>query len=644
MRYAIAVFALLISLAGVGQDYSTKNKKAIKLYEDAIQSYTILNRDLAIDLLLEARAKDPEFVETYLMMAQIKSELGKAREAIDNLESGMKINPTFFPIGYCTLGELYLHEGDYELADKNFRIFIDTGRGSDELKILARLGMKNCAFAKEAMANPVDFVPVNMGPGVNSEYSEYYPCLTADEGTLLYTRVIPDSRSMNKIQEDFYVSQKDGGEWGQSIGIQEVNTPMNEGAPTLSHDGQVLIFTACEIDGNWGFGRNGLGSCDLFFSQKIGREWSQPMNLGEKVNSFSWDSQPSLAADGRTLYFVRGKSTAHGIKQQDIYVSHLGDDGYWQKPKKVEGYVNTAFEEESVLIHPDGETMYFSSNGHVGMGGLDIYMSKKQNDGSWGEPINLGYPINTHGDENSLLVSASGELAVFASDREGGYGDLDLYTFELPEGIRPNKVTYTRGEVFDALSFKKLGAQIEVLDLETGELVCESYSNTKTGEFLVCLPVGRDYALNASREGYLFYSANFSLKGMHDLEVKELEVPMEKIKVGSKVVLNNIFFESGDYSLKPQSEVELDKLVEFLNVNRNLRIEIGGHTDDVGSDSDNQILSENRAKEVVKYLMGHGIDDYRLVAKGYGETSPVADNGSEEGRALNRRTEFMVIE
>ena len=277
------------------------------------------------------------------------------------------------------------------------------------------------------------------------------------------------------------------------------------------------------------------------------------------------------------------------------------------------------------------------------MGGLDIFMSKIQPDGSWGEPTNLGYPINTHGNENSLLVGATGELAFFASDRDGGFGGLDLYSFILPEEYRPNRVTYTKGVVFDALSYKKLEARFEVIDLETGRVVCESYSNPKTGEFMVSLPVDKDYALNASREGYLFFSGNFSLKGLDDLEEHAMEVPMEKIKPGSKVVLNNIFFETASFLLRDQSTIELDKLAEFLLVNRTTRIEIGGHTDNVGGIDENQILSENRAMEVVEYLIGKGIETYRLVAKGYGESDPISDNDTEKGRAQNRRTEFMVI-
>lgn len=647
MRWTLTLITLFIGLAAFAQpkiDYTSSNKKAIKLYESGLEAYNHRLNEAAVDFLTQATVKDPEFVEAYILMSQAQNELKDVPAAISSLEKGMSINPRFFPNGFYFLGELYLIEGNYEKAKPNFTQFIETGKGKNETNMRSHLALKNCEFAIHAMANPVDFTPVNLGPGVNSEHPEYYPCLTADEQTLLYTRVIPDGRSLQGKQEDFFVSELEAGVWNDAEGIREINSAMNEGAPSLSHDGQVLIFTACEVNGEWGFGRTGLGSCDLFFSQKVGTTWRKPLNLGEKINSYYWESQPSIAADGTTLYFVRGKSTARGVQEQDIWVSKLSSGGVWQKATKVEGYVNTAFEEESVLIHPDGETMYFSSNGHVGMGGLDIYMSKIQPDGSWGEPTNLGYPINTHGNENSLLVGATGELAFFASDREGGFGDLDLYSFILPEEFRPKRVTYMRGVVFDALSYKKLEAKFEVIDLESGRVVCESYSNGKTGEFMVSLPVDKDYALSASREGYLFFSGNFSLKGLNDIEEHEMEVPMEKIKPGGKVVLNNIFFETASYQLRDQSAIELDKLVEFLILNRNTRIEIGGHTDNVGAEEDNLILSENRASEVVDYLISNGIETYRLVAKGYGEESPISDNDTDKGRALNRRTEFMVIE
>ena len=600
----------LFSLACLAQpqtDYSSKNKKAIKLYEEAISAYNYRNHDLSTTLLNEAIEKDELFIEAYLLLSQVLAEKGKNMEAIASLEKAVKINPRYFPNAYYMLGEMYLLEGIYTDAAKNFTIYLDHSGGSDESKIRSRLGLDCCAFAERAIANPVDFDPINLGPGVNTENSEYYPCLTADDATLLFTREIPDSRAFLGTQEDFFVSTSEAKTWGPSRGISEINSVMNEGAPSLSHDGQVLIFTACEIEGEWGPGRTGLGSCDLFFSHKVGTSWSSPMNLGERINSYYWESQPSLAADGRTLYFVRGKSTARGIREQDIWVSHLSVDGVWQKPRKIEGEVNTAFEEESVMIHPDGETLYFSSNGHPGMGGLDIYMSKKRADGSWGKPVNLGYPINTHGNENSLLVSASGELAYFASDRDGGAGGLDLYRFIMPEAARPNVVTFAKGVVFDALSYKKLEASFEMIDLETGNVVSSSMSNPKSGEFLVSLPVDHDYALNVSREGYLFYSANFSLKDVDTAEPYALEVPLEKIKPGGKGVMNNIFFDTDSYALKAESKVELEKLVEFMTLNRHTRIEIGGHTDNVGSETANQALSENRAKSVVSYLVENGV-------------------------------------
>ena len=361
MRWTLTLITLLFALASFAQpkvDYTSKNKKAIKLYEAGLEAYNQRNNNLAVTFLTEAAEKDPAFVEAYILMSQVQNELGDVPAAIISLDKGMNINPRYFPNGFYFLGEMYMVEGNYKNAQTNFAEFLETGKGKEATKMRCQLGLKNCEFAIHAMDNPVDFTPVNLGEGVNSEFPEYYPCLTADEQMLLYTRVLPDDRSLQGKQEDFFVSQLDGDIWSASEGIREINSPMNEGAPSLSHDGQVLIFTACEVNGEWGFGRTGLGSCDLFFSQKVGQAWSKPLNLGEKINSYYWESQPSIAADGKTLYFVRGKSTARGIQEQDIWVSKLSKGGVWQKATKVQGYVNTVFEEESVLIHPDGETMY----------------------------------------------------------------------------------------------------------------------------------------------------------------------------------------------------------------------------------------------------------------------------------------------
>ncbi|MGB0425028.1 MAG: OmpA family protein, partial [Flavobacteriales bacterium] len=318
-------------------------------------------------------------------------------------------------------------------------------------------------------------------------------------------------------------------------------------------------------------------------------------------------------------------------------------DGSWSTPAKIPGFVNTEMEEESVMIHPDGETLYFASNGHPGMGGMDLFVSRKQKDGQWGTPMNLGYPINTGGDENSILVTSEGDVALFASDRPGGFGDLDLYSFDLPANVMASSVTYVKGTVLDATSFRRLEAKFELIDLATGELVVESYSNPGDGSFLVCLPPNREYVLNVTKPGYLFYSDSFKLKSKGNNEPYELEVLLQKIKDGSSIVLKNVFFDTDKFDLRSESKIELNKVVDFMVLNPTVVIEIGGHTDDVGSNETNLILSENRAKSVVAYLASQGISQDRLSAKGYGESVPKASNDSEIGRAQNRRTEFKVL-
>lgn len=645
-RSSLVLALLLMSIAVVAQPkprYSIGDSKAIRFYEEAVRAYELGLIPEAIDQIERAIDKQPNFSEAYLLRAQIHADGKNAEAAMTDLEQAIAIGAPGFADVHFYLGDLQMRELQYQEAKTNFQALLSKGTRNKPLLERAELYIRSCDFAVEAIQNPVPFNPQSLGPGVNSEFDEYYPCITADDQTLLFTRLIRDNRVKGGKQEDFYVSQFDNTGWGPAMPVAEINTAFNEGAPTLSPDGQLLVFTACELlGGEWG-PYQGYGSCDLFYARRIGDQWGDAINL-QPLNSYDWESQPSFSADGRTLYFVRGKRTAQGIGGQDIYFSVLDSEGNWSKPERIPGQVNTPFEEESVLIHPDGESLYFSSNGHPGMGGLDIFVSRKQPDGSWGEPVNLGYPINTGADENSILVNASGNVAYFASNRDGGMGGQDLYSFELPEHARPKPVSFVKGEVFDAVSLRRLEARFELIDLESSEVVAENYSNPVSGEFLVVLPPGRDYALNVARSGYLFYSANFSLKGVKAGEDYLLEVPLEKLKEGSRVVLNNVFFATDSYALEEASRAELNKLVELLVNNPGLQLEIGGHTDSVGSDSDNLTLSERRANAVVEYLIVNGVAGERLTSKGYGETQPVADNGTEKGRALNRRTEMKVTQ
>ncbi len=641
----VSILLLALPILGFAQPrngYSTEDKKAIKLYEEATSFYDLRLYKESLENLEKASARDPQFIEPQVLKAQIFAEQGDNINAIKALESAIALNPDFFPNNYHFLGELCMLEAQYEKAEKAFATYMDHPKSAESIKERTRVGLASSRFAQMALLSPVPFEPINLGPGINTAQPEYYPSLTADGETILFTRLIENSRAYGGKHEDFFVSARgEDGTWEEAWNMGDINTLRNEGAPSLSADGQTLIFTACEGPDGWG-NYEGLGRCDLFVSQRVGDRWTPAQNI-RAVNSFQWDSQPSFGADGRTLYFIRGQVTAQGVKNQDIWMSRLNPQGEWSKPAKIMGKVNTAFEEESVMIHPDGQTLYFSSNGHPGMGGLDIFVSKKEPSGAWGEPVNLGYPINTAGDENSLLVAADGTVALFASDREGGFGDLDLYSFELPVDVRPGAVSYLKGIVYDALSYKKLEARFELIDLATEELTVESYSNAADGSFLVSLPPNKEYALNVSRPGYMFYSEHFVLEGASASKPFLLDVPLKKIKPGSAVVLNNVFFDTDSYELKPSSEVELYKLLEFMEMNQYVVLEVSGHTDDVGADALNQELSENRARAVVKFLSSRGIADGRLKAKGYGETKPVETNTTEEGRAANRRTEVEII-
>ena len=646
LRISVCLMLLFSNILGYSQDQrkvSSTNKKAIKLYEKGRAYYDGRNNDLAELTLLEAIEKDPNFVEAELMLAYVYTDLRTYKKALTHYERCIEIDPNFFPEIYVSAATLQLKYGDYIAAKRNFKGYLSFEGAPLMQKDFAKKGLITCAFAEEAIKHPVPFNPINLGDKINSPLPEYFPSISVDGETLLYTRRLKSKMTYTGFNEDFFVSSFDGKNWRQSRNVQPINSLTNEGAPSLSANGRFLIFTSCDnpVEG-YGRDRKGYGSCDLFYTYNIGDNWTKPKNLGKKINSRNWETQPSFSADGKTLYFIRGIGRSYS-RQQDIYTATLNEQGVWSDPVRLSNTINTPGIEESVFIHPDGKTLYFSSNGHPGMGGLDLFMSQKNEKGIWSTPVNLGYPINTFNDENSLLVDANGELAYFASDREGGFGGLDLYRFEMPEHIRPNKVNYLKGKVYDADTKRPIAAQFQLIDLETGEVVVASFADEATGEYLVSLPINKEYALNTSQDGYLFFSENFLLTEGNVNEPFQKDVPMHKIEVNKTMVLKNVFFDTDQFDLKPKSKIELDKLVSFLNKNTTLKIELGGHTDNVGSKSSNQILSENRAKAVYSYLIEQGIAVERLTAKGYGDIKPISDNNSEKGRAENRRTEFKII-
>ncbi|MBT3647727.1 MAG: OmpA family protein [Betaproteobacteria bacterium] len=644
MRALIVTLLSLVSFVGFSQDYRTEDKRAIKYYQEAMNALQYGNYEIAEVSLEKALARDDNFLDAKFDIAQLYLFTERQAKAKSHLVSIFKTDPAFEPVVGFTLGTMEIGKGKYELAEWYFRKTLDIEIDNPKLEKAIRLGLANCLFAKEAVANPVEFNPQNLGGNVNSKTDEYFPALTADESRLLFTRLLSSRESPDGKDEDFFFCNKSGDEWGKAYNPgPPINTPFKEGAPTLSPDGKYIIFTACELYGTYSPGKKGFGSCDLFISVRNGERWSKPMNMGRTINSPHWETQPSFASDGKTLYFIRGKRTKKGVTNSDIYMSELVN-GRWSKAMPLPDNINSGESEESVFIHPDNQTLYFSSRGHVGMGDMDIYLSRRKEDGTWGDPINLGYPINTQGQENSFHVSASGNYGLIASDREGGFGGLDLYSFELPEHVRPNRVTYLKGKITDAKTGQTLEAKFELIDLASGDTVVESYSDKKDGSYLVVLPASKRYALIADKDGYLYHSENFELDLKENKTHYTKNIKMQPIEAGSKVVLKNVFFDTDKFDLKPESLTELNKLSRLMQSNASIKIEVSGHTDNQGNATANQVLSENRAKAVVEFLIRNGIEESRLAFAGYGQNQPIATNDTDEGRQLNRRTEFMVIE
>jgi outer membrane protein OmpA-like peptidoglycan-associated protein len=639
MKFTVIIFVFLeIFTVNIfaQKELTTKSKKAIKLYQDASVQANLYNLPEAIHLLKKAIAEDKNFIEAYLVLGEFYQERKQDSLAIETLTKATLLNPDFFPPVYSNLAKLEFNTGYYDKSIGYIKKYLSYPSQNSKFLKDAETLKKKCEFASQAVKNPVPFKPEDLGPNINTKYDQYWPSLSADEQTLVFTVLLPidslNPESFRNRQEDFYYSTFENGQWTPARPVgPPLNTTGNEGAQAISADGKLMIFTGCNRP-------DGYGSCDLYFSIKRGETWSKPQNIGRPINTSAKETQPSISADGRTIYFSSNRSGTKG--SLDIWKSTLTDDGEWSNPVNLGDSINTEFEEQSPFIHPDNQTLYFSSNGWPGLGNYDLFISRRINDSCWTVPKNLGYPINTHFDEEGLIVNSRGNKAYYSSNRFSKSG-RDIYSFDLYKEVRPTLVSYMKGKVFDEETKQTLVAHFELIDLATSKTVIESYSS-RDGSFLICLPSGKNYALNVNKKGYLFYSDNFTMSRGAFTEPYLKDVPLKPIKIGETVIMKNIFFDFDSYILKPESKIELDKLSDLLKDNPLLNIEIGGHTDNSGTPEYNQKLSENRALAVKDYLVSNTITSKRITAKGYGEKQPIATNDTDEGRALNRRTEFKV--
>ena len=622
------------------QVLTTKSKKAERYFLDAVEYYNGKAFDQALKALNKACEADPEFIEAFILQGDILADEKNYTEAVKNYKKAISINPDFSSHLYYITANIELATGMYLDAKKDYLTFFQFHDLTDEKRAKARINLKACDFGINSVQHPVPFDPVNLGDSINSPEDEYVNAITSDEQRLYFTRKLPRANNspenLTEYNEDFYCANRVDSVWQKAKNLgAPINTSGNEGALCIAPNGQYLFFAACERD-------DGYGSCDLYWAKKEGDGWGIPMNMGPVVNSPQWDSQPSFSSDGVTLYFASKRKGGKG--SSDIWSTQLQPDGSWSEPVNLGDSINTPQPEMAPFIHPDDQTLYFSSRGHPGMGGLDLYYSRKDANGKWKKPVDLGYPINTFADEITLVVNASGDLAYFSSDKLGGKGKQDIYSFKLYPEARPLIATYMKGIVFDKDTKKRLEADFELIDLATNKTIAKASSDQLTGEFLLSIATDKNYALNVSKEGYLFFSDHFELKGLSSKAKPFIKnIPLQEIRVGETVILKNIFFDTDKFDLKEESRTELGKLISFLNSNKDLHIELSGHTDNQGSAEHNIVLSQNRAKAVNDYLTAHGIAAERLSYKGYGMTKPIDTNDTEQGRANNRRTEFRIV-
>lgn len=606
------------------------NKKASLIYELAYQNAQDGKYTDAIANINKAIAIDPKYVEAYLSRAGIFADQKNYDFSVIDFAKALQLDSVFsrnyllpYSISLAGSGKFKeaLNAVNQFLLDPSINIVSKKAGNYRRTTYQFALDYEQQHPAKNYL-----FARKNLGDSVNSDALEYYPSLTIDGKKLIFTRRI-------KNDEDFYESDLINGIWSKAKPLPgRVNTNLNEGAQNISQDGQWIIFTGCNYP-------EGLGSCDLYISFKTKNGWSEAENIGPIVNTDFWESSPSLSPDKRDLYFSSNQAGTFGGK--DIFVTHRSANGKWSRPQNLGPVINTSGDESCSFMYADNQTLFFNSNGHPGYGKTDLFFSKKINDSTWSKPENLGYPINTIDDEGSLIVAADGKTGYYASEGSDSKGGLDLYSFELREDIRPPKTLWVKGKVFDAATKNGLPSSVELTDINTRQLISKVQTD-EDGNYLTTLPVGKQYAFNVNRKGYLFFSENYNIDKNSD-SIYTADIPLQPIVAGASVILKNIFFDNKETVLKPASMVELNDVVRLMNDNPKLKIIISGYTDNVGSVSDNLLLSKNRALAVVNYLLGsHQIAKDRLQFKGLGASKPIADNSNENGRAKNRRTELSV--
>ncbi len=634
-NYVLALFVFAcFAFNSTRIPYTSKSSKAIQLYEQALSHYAKKEYQKTKELFKQAIKKDKKFVEAYLQLAIIQQRLDNFEAAIKLLDQAKYylFHGDHYQL-YYELAYLYYRSGAYQKSQDVLKALPPKSAISATLLAKVVRLQKDVDFSLEKIKIPVAFEARPLSAPLNQFASQYFPVLTVDQQTMFFTARSSETQG----KENIYVSYKDEADnWTIPQPLTgSVNSEHNQGTCTISADGKVLVFTACSCKGN-------CGICDLYVTYKEDNQWSTPKNLGPNINSKGWESQPSLSADGKTLYFVSEREGNYGKK--DIWKSTLQEDGEWSEPVNLGPPVNSEARELSPFIHPNGQTLFFASDRCPSLGGFNIYYTNWI-DGKWTEPVNLGYPINNHRDQAALFVTADGKKGYYADGNQKGtsYYSSHLYEFDFPEDLLQfPKSDFIKLKVVDTQ--RGTPVTVEVYDMETNTQQWNIQIDLKDGAFVVVVNEGKEYVIFVRKDKYLFESIHVDYKN-HSKPVVSAhdKVLLEPIKVDKTKVLKNVFFDFDDYRLAPRSITELNCLVKFLQANPQLLIEIEGHTDQTGTEEYNYCLSTKRAQAIYDYLVATGIDADRLTYKGYSQSRPLAPQQNSPASArLNRRAAFRI--
>jgi outer membrane protein OmpA-like peptidoglycan-associated protein len=607
----------------------------------------------AAKLFKETIDVEPEYVDAYYAIGKIY-----LRKSFMNLASVkryfrkvIELCPAYDIYIYYDLGDIYLGDEKYDSAYYYMSEFI---KDPDKIKKTEDYNHADSVVTytktmKQLKSKAVPFNPVYV-KGISTSADEYLPLISPDNEMAFFVRKMKKEKSKNdgpgtpsdNYQEKFMYSERNiNGDF--DVGNEmpyPFNTNENQGAASITIDNKTLYFVFCDY-----IKKTGYYNCDICESERKNGSWSEIKNLGTKVNGENtWESQPSISSDGKTLYFISDRSGGYG--GYDIYKTEKDTGGKWSVPENLGPNINSSGNEKTPFIHTDNQTLYFSSNGWPGLGGYDIFYAKKEPNGKFGKPKNIGYPINTEADDVGFIVSTDGHYGYFASNKYSGPGGWDIYNFDLYPEARPDTVLFIKGNVKDEQSDEPVKAKVELKNVETKQ-VTEIPVDSATGKYVIATLLRNDYILTVKKEDYAYTSKYISKEdSVISKEPTKVKVDFEikPIQVGQAYRLNDIYFAYGKYYLTEDSKRIIDGFIDFLNDHPSMKVAIFGHTDNTSDADLNLKLSENRAKEVYDYILMKGVDVSRLSYKGFGLTKPIASNDTEQGRAKNRRTEFVIIE